>query len=597
MPAIAVNPPYPLFTDADGQPLDDAYIYIGTANQNPVSNPITVYWDSALTITAAQPIRTSGGYPVYNGTPARFYTNSDYSILVRDKNGAFIYTAASETDFISSEFVTFIQSGTGAVNRSVQDKLRDSVSVKDFGAVGNGVDDDTSAIQTAIDTGQPVYIPAGIYKITASLQLSGLNTIYGDGSQKTTLLVDDQITGIRGTGSHIYIESLHVRCNRNNTNTWASTSAKGIYIKNGPDNTASNPTAYLENIYIRDVLVSRFYESIEVDGAYWVQLRDVQTIWDFTGLIFNRNSTSGFTGTTLELHRVWCRGNGGTYSSPVGSMGFSIWDYTNLHVFGCGSERYESIGQFRTIQGAEVIDCYFEYAKFGPRFHTMSGRCNVGGVYYNNVGNAYSAGGWTIRVEFGTLNYRPSRFITTDHSAQIETSGKIFLIGYPAFTSTSGASSSEYRYIDYAGTNIGAVNTESIGIGGNQIIDNYLSIGNASGVDDSVTLTFNIGVGSDWRMLTLNILAINNRNNSGSAYLVHNKILTFAYIQATSTITAQLNADIYKSSTDAITLVSQSISGSTITIVLNLQALSGGSWNGMLSATAMAPSLSNMTIS
>lgn len=143
MPAISVNPPFPLFTDADGQPLDDAYIYIGTANQNPVSNPITVYWDSALTIAAAQPIRTSGGYPVYNGTPARFYTASDYSILVRDKNGAFIYTAASETDFISSEFVTFISSGTGAVQRNVQSKLRDIVNVKDFGAVGDDSDETT----------------------------------------------------------------------------------------------------------------------------------------------------------------------------------------------------------------------------------------------------------------------------------------------------------------------------------------------------------------------------------------------------------------------------------------------------------------------
>lgn len=168
MPAIAVNPPFPLFTDADGQPLDDAYIYIGTANQNPVSNPIAVYWDPALTIAAAQPIRTSGGYPVYNGTPARFYTNSDYSILVRDKNGAFIYTAASETDFISSEFVTFIQSGTGAVNRTVQAKLRETVSVKDFGAVGDGVTDDTAAIQAAIDTVNNVHFPPGTYKVTVS---------------------------------------------------------------------------------------------------------------------------------------------------------------------------------------------------------------------------------------------------------------------------------------------------------------------------------------------------------------------------------------------------------------------------------------------
>lgn len=187
MPAIAVNPPFPLFTDADGQPLDDAYIYIGTANQNPVSNPITVYWDAALTIAAAQPIRTSGGYSVYSGTPARFYTNSDYSILVRDKNGAFIYTAASETDLISSDFVTFVASGAGATQRTVQDKLRDVVSVKDFGAVGDGVTDDTVAIQAAINSGaKAVYFPASTY-IVSQLTAASNQRLYGDGYSKSIL--------------------------------------------------------------------------------------------------------------------------------------------------------------------------------------------------------------------------------------------------------------------------------------------------------------------------------------------------------------------------------------------------------------------------
>lgn len=192
MPAIAVNPPFPLFTDADGQPLDDAYIYIGTANQNPVSNPITVYWDSALTITASQPIRTNGGYPVYNGSPARFYTASDYSILVRDKNGAFIYTAASETDFISSEFVTFIQSGAGAVQRTAQAKLREFVSVKDYGAVGNGIVDDTASIQAALNAAKSVFVPPGVYSVSTIVLNTG-NRIYGE------TVVSDSISDSTGT--------------------------------------------------------------------------------------------------------------------------------------------------------------------------------------------------------------------------------------------------------------------------------------------------------------------------------------------------------------------------------------------------------------
>jgi hypothetical protein len=92
----SVEAPYPAFADIDGQPLEDGYINIGTADLNPITNPINVYWDSGLTITAAQPIRTSGGYPVYQGTPARFYVGVDYSIQVKDKKGTVVYTSLSE---------------------------------------------------------------------------------------------------------------------------------------------------------------------------------------------------------------------------------------------------------------------------------------------------------------------------------------------------------------------------------------------------------------------------------------------------------------------------------------------------------------------
>jgi hypothetical protein len=222
MSALSVSSPFPIFTDIDGQPLEDGYIWIGQANLDPQGNPINVYWDAALTLPAAQPVRTRGGYPVNSGTPARLYVNSDYSIRVMNKNGSVVYSAPVATERYSADLIGFTgfkgQSGTvedlagndgadwigfeadsgSAVPRSMQDKARDVVSAFDFLPAAqiafieaqNSASQDasvvTAALQAALDTGKVVFMPVGTYRTNAPLIISKscrglLGEIFGDG--------------------------------------------------------------------------------------------------------------------------------------------------------------------------------------------------------------------------------------------------------------------------------------------------------------------------------------------------------------------------------------------------------------------------------
>jgi len=72
---------------------------------------------------------------------------------------------------------TYDPAGTGAVPTTVQAKLREIVSVKDFGAVGDGVADDTVAIQAAHNTGKPIYYPAGTYLVTSTISVTNVNFV------------------------------------------------------------------------------------------------------------------------------------------------------------------------------------------------------------------------------------------------------------------------------------------------------------------------------------------------------------------------------------------------------------------------------------
>lgn len=91
---------------------------------------------------------------------------------------------------VDAEQVSYVPPFTGSVATNVEDKLAQTVSVKDFGAVGDGVTDDTAAIQAATtnSNGKLVYFPAGNYLFNEPIVLpSDFGGLFGEGIQKTIL--------------------------------------------------------------------------------------------------------------------------------------------------------------------------------------------------------------------------------------------------------------------------------------------------------------------------------------------------------------------------------------------------------------------------
>lgn len=75
------------------------------------------------------------------------------------------------TQATDASLVSYNEGDSGAVTYTVQAKLRQYVSVKDFGAVGDGVTDDTIAINAALATYKSVYFPNGTYMTTGNHEL------------------------------------------------------------------------------------------------------------------------------------------------------------------------------------------------------------------------------------------------------------------------------------------------------------------------------------------------------------------------------------------------------------------------------------------
>lgn len=171
-------PPKLQFFDANGNPLSGGKLYTYAAG---TTTPLATYTDSSGGTPNTNPVilDSRGEANIWLGSAVykfKLTTSADSEIWTVDNIASYNYDVlAALAASGGSSLVGFIQSGAGATARTVQAKLRESISVKDFGAVGNGVTDDTAAIQAAVSAataGTTINFPNGIYIVTSTITVS-----------------------------------------------------------------------------------------------------------------------------------------------------------------------------------------------------------------------------------------------------------------------------------------------------------------------------------------------------------------------------------------------------------------------------------------
>ncbi len=139
------------FFDANGNPLVGGKLYSYSAG---TTTPRATYTDYGGATPNTNPVILDS-----RGEAAVWLDNALYKLKLTSATDVEVWTVDNVGGAVTlgqlatsggSALVGFIQAGTGAVTRTAQAKMRDVVSVKDFGAVGDGVADDSIPFANAL---------------------------------------------------------------------------------------------------------------------------------------------------------------------------------------------------------------------------------------------------------------------------------------------------------------------------------------------------------------------------------------------------------------------------------------------------------------
>ena len=277
---------------------------------------------------------------------------------------------------------SYTQGGTGSVARTVTNKLQESVSVKDFGAVGDGSNDDTTAIQAAINAvqtagGGTVFFPPGTYKTTVPLTISSYVNLIGSNlaasiiSKSTATVGSGSNTARSGTKTDSYAVDAVVTLTHadNGYNYYAQ--IKNLTLKKATY-AASSYGIYAprcSHFSFEDLQIQNCSVGYYTFDSWMANLKNV-TVQAATIGFQHADDGSGLgAGTSITFQNCWALFDN-TIAQPL--FGFSFFGLTYSAFISCASDhsiRVDGSGTyifyFNTCAGISLNACGAEDFKGG----------------------------------------------------------------------------------------------------------------------------------------------------------------------------------------------------------------------------------------
>ena len=304
------------------------------------------------------------------------------------------------------------------------------VNVKDFGAVGDGVTDDTAAINSAIEAqktnGGAVYVPAGTYKIASTITLRRNVPFIGDGSTSVTF---------EYSGSSFAMQVGDAAFRQTSDGTRQGWTLKGFKLTGTSSASAGLFLCNCHGDHFEDIVVNGFTQTgaegflatgtpsvvgesspSSVVGLFYCTFRDCYSFNNHVGIIF-----TGVTGEGTANSNLWI---GGAIRQNIGAnVEFAAESNSNVvraaSLETTGETDTGVVWQANTL-GNTVADCRFEGTYITAPWDIKSGAvsavlmANYYGGYYAKADISNAAfldnGTGTLYLEHRALTLNKTAF-------------------------------------------------------------------------------------------------------------------------------------------------------------------------------------------